>query len=113
MKPGDIVLIRFPYTNLKAGKLRPALLVAIAPGYHKDLLLALITSRVHQAVPDFDEIIEPDDSDFKKTGLKVRSVIRLGRLATVDASVIDARLGEVGNKHMVSVKRRLGAWLHI
>jgi hypothetical protein len=32
MKPGDIVLIRFPKTDLQAGKLRPALIVAITPG---------------------------------------------------------------------------------
>ena len=112
MKPGDIVLIRFPQTDLQAGKLRPALVVAIAPGRYEDVLLALITSRVYQAVPDFDEIIEPNDSDFDATGLKSRSVVRLARLATVDASVINARLGEVGSHRMVSVRRRLGAWLH-
>ena len=41
MKPGDVVLIRFPQTDLLIGKLRPALVVAIAPGRHADLLLAL------------------------------------------------------------------------
>lgn len=47
MKPGDIVLIRFPQADLTAGKLRPALIVAIAPDRHADLLLALITSSSH------------------------------------------------------------------
>ena len=32
MKPGDIVLIRFPQADLKSGKLRPALIIAISPG---------------------------------------------------------------------------------
>ncbi|MCP5099134.1 MAG: type II toxin-antitoxin system PemK/MazF family toxin [Chloroflexi bacterium] len=67
MKPGDIVLIRFPQTDLKAGKLRPALIVAVAPGRHSDLLLALITSRTSQAVPKFDEIIETSDPDYQAT----------------------------------------------
>ena len=111
MKPGDIVLIRFPQTDLQSGKLRPALVVAVAPGRHEDLLLALITSRVHQAVPKFDEIIGLNDQDFAQTGLKVRSVIRLGRLATVDKAVINARLGAVGESRMDLVRRRLGAWL--
>jgi mRNA interferase MazF len=44
MKPGDIVLIRFPQADLLEGKLRPALTLAVAPGSHPDLLLALITS---------------------------------------------------------------------
>ena len=31
MKPGDIVLIRFTQADLKQGKLRPALVIAISP----------------------------------------------------------------------------------
>ncbi len=30
MKAGDIVLVRFPQADLKAGKLRPALVIAIS-----------------------------------------------------------------------------------
>ena len=80
MKPGDLVLIRFPQADLKQGKLRPALVVAISPSRHPDLLLALISSRLHQATPGFDEIINTSDTDFITTGLKVASLIRLGLL---------------------------------
>ncbi len=45
MKPGDIVLIRFPQADLKLGKLRPALIIAISASPHGDLLIALISSR--------------------------------------------------------------------
>ena len=38
MKPGDIVLIHFPQTDLQAGKLRPALVVASTPGRYADVL---------------------------------------------------------------------------
>lgn len=75
MKAGDIVLIRFPQADLIAGKLRPALTLAVTPGSHADLLLALITSRDHQAVPQFDEILDPTEVDFEMSGLKTRSVI--------------------------------------
>ena len=54
MNVGDIVLIRFPQADLKQGKLRPALVVAISPSRHPDLLLALISSQLHQATPNFD-----------------------------------------------------------
>jgi mRNA interferase MazF len=57
MKPGEVVLIRFPQTNLHSGKLRPALVIAIAPGRYDDVLLALVSSRINQAIPNFDEII--------------------------------------------------------
>ena len=59
MTPGDIVLIRFPQADLKIGKLRPALVVATAPGPYPDFLLAMISSRTDQAIPNFDEIISP------------------------------------------------------
>ena len=64
MKAGDTVLIRFPQADLRAGKLRPALVVATVPGRHMDLLLVLITSRLYQAVPGFDEIIAEDEPDL-------------------------------------------------
>ena len=111
MKPGDIVLIRFPRTDLTTGKLRPALIVAIASGRHSDLLLALITSRTHQAVPQFDEIIDPSDSDYKTTGLKARSVVRLARLTSVEASIVSARLGQVSAKRLQQIRNRLVTWL--
>ena len=39
MNVGDIVLISFPQEDLKQGKLRPALVVAISPSRHPDLLV--------------------------------------------------------------------------
>jgi len=111
MKSGDVVLIRFPQADLHIGKLRPALVVAIAPGRHADLLLALISSRTYQAVPQFDEIIDPSDSDYAATGLKVRSVVRLARLASVETSIISARLGNISSERLQQIIERLTDWL--
>ncbi len=38
MKPGDIVLIRFPQADLKQGKFRPALVIAISPSAIADIV---------------------------------------------------------------------------
>ena len=111
MKPGDIVLVQFPQTNLQAGKLRPALVIANTPGQHPDLLLALITSQVHQAVPNFDEIIDPTDPDYRSTRLKARSVVRLARLTTAETTVISARLGAISKTRLANIRQRLSAWL--
>jgi mRNA interferase MazF len=111
MKPGDIVLIRFPQADLKLGKLRPALVIAISPGRHRDLLLALISSRLHQATVGFDEIINTSDSDYITTGLKAASLIRLGRLTSVESSVINARLGNISPERLIRIKNLLINWL--
>lgn len=111
MKPGDIVLIRFPQADMTSGKLRPALVVAIAPGRHADLLLTLITSRAYQAIPEFDEIIETSDDDYADSGLKVRSVIRLARLTSIEESVVNARLGNISPHRLEQIRQRLIGWL--
>lgn len=111
MKPGDLVLLRFPQTDLQQGKLRPALVIAIAPGRHADVLLALVTSRTYQAVAGFDEVVEPTDPDFSLTRLKTRSVIRLARLATVEPGVIAAKLGGISPDRLARVRGRLVSWL--
>lgn len=111
MNPGDLVLIRFPQADLKAGKLRPALVVAIAPGQHADVLLALVSSKTYQAVPEFDEIIDPADADYANSGLKVRSVVRLARLVSIEPSVINARLGNISPERLRYLRNRLANWL--
>jgi mRNA interferase MazF len=111
VKPGDIVLIRFPQTNLTPGNLRPALVLAVTPGDQADLLLAMITSRVYQAVPALDEIIAPSDADYPISGLKARSVVRLTRLATITPAVINARLGQISPSRLRQMRNRLSDWL--
>lgn len=111
MIPGDVVLIRFPQSDLQAGKLRPALVVAITPGKYGDLLLAAISSRLYQAVAGVDEIIYPSDTDFAQTHLKVASVIRASRLATVESSVIDAHLGRISSDRLQRIKAQIVSWL--
>ncbi len=111
MKPGDVVLLRFPQVDLAAGKLRPALVVAMAPGEYPDLLLAMISSHITQAIPQFDDIIELTDSDYARSGLKVRSVIRLARLATVESTAVSARLGNISLSRLAQLRKRLCEWL--
>lgn len=111
MKSGDVVLIRFPHADLQIGKLRPALVVAVAPGRYDDVLLALISSRTYQAVTGFDEIINPSDADYRTAGLKAASVVRLARLASVESAVINARLGRISPERMQQIIARLVDWL--
>lgn len=40
----------------------------------------MISSQLNQEVPGFDEIITPDDPDFKDSGLKMSSLIGIGRV---------------------------------
>ena len=107
MKPGDIILVEFPKTDLTKGKLRPALVLALMPGRHGDALLAMISSKTHQFVVGFDILISETDPGFSTTGLKSTSVIRLTRLATVEKRLIVAKLGEIDRRRLVTIYDRL------
>ena len=89
---GQVVLFRFPQTNLTEAKPRPALLLGKIPGAYEDWLLCMISTQLHHYVPGFDEIARAGDADFASSGLKQESVIRVGRLeenVTAQASGAD------------------------
>ena len=97
-KSGQLVLFRFPQTDLLPGKLRPALLLAPLPSGRHDWLVCMISTQIAQAAPGVDEIININDADFAKTGLKSASVIRLTRLAVVSDSIFTGLIGQISQR---------------
>ncbi len=110
-KPGQVVLFRFPQTDLEDGKLRPALLLGKLPGEYDDWLICMISSQTRQYITDFDEIVQNNDADFTQSGLKVPSVIRIGRLAVVSGDVLLGAIGEILPERLVRIKQKLSGWL--
>jgi len=108
---GQIILFRFPQTDLEAGKLRPALLLGKLPGDYDDWLICMISSQTRHCIPQFDELIQEQDSDFPHSGLKGASVIRVGRLAVVEGSVLLGAIGQISPERLRRIKNHLAAWL--
>ena len=108
---GQVVVFRFPQTDLEEGKLRPALLLGKLPGNYDDWLICMISSQTHQYVSGFDEIVLDEDNDFGESGLKVPSVIRVGRLAVVSGEVLIGSIGQVSSERLSRVKKNLSDWL--
>ena len=107
MTPGEIVLLRLPQPDLLPGKLRPVLVLSELPGPFGDVLVCGISSRLHQAVPQWDEQLTPADPDFTTSGLKVASVIRLNWLAAVSPSVRVGTLGTLAPERLSRLRQRL------
>ena len=74
---GKIVLIPFPFTDLTATKLRPALVLYEG---EKDVVVAFISSRTDKPKP-VDITINEKNAEFKHTGLKLTSTIKLDKVA--------------------------------
>lgn len=108
---GEVVVIKYPFSDLSQTKLRPALLLGKLPGEHDDWLVCMISSRVRQQIDGFDEVIEEDDADFGSSGLKTASVIRIGRLLVVEGKLLPGALGTVSTERLQRVRSRLAAWL--
>jgi mRNA interferase MazF len=108
---GQIVLFRFPHTDLDEGKLRPALLLGRLPGEYEDWLICMVSSQTRHFIEGFDEIIREEDPDFSGSGLKVESVIRAGRLAAVDGDILLGAIGQVLPERFQRVKKNLAGWL--
>ena len=105
------MLFRFPRADLAEGKLRPALLLGKLPGEYDDWLICMVSSQVHHILPGFDEIVYEDDTDFASSGLKVTSVIRIARLAVVEAGILVGATGQISFERLQRIKSHLAEWL--
>lgn len=108
---GQIVLFRFPQADGEQGKLRPALLLGRLPGEYDDWLICMVSSQLRHYLAGFDEIVHAEDDDFMASGLKVASVIRVGRLAVVSGDVLLGAIGQIAESRLRRIKQRLAEWL--
>jgi mRNA-degrading endonuclease toxin of MazEF toxin-antitoxin module len=103
---GDVVLTRFPFTDLTGAALRPAVVVSQGQ-IGQDLVLIAISSVVRGALAPTDYTVERTHPEFTLTGLRVTSVLRVHKLAAVERSVIVRRLGWLGPQLQAEVDRIL------
>ena len=102
-----IVLVPFPFDDLTGTKLRPALCLTDPIGIYDHLVICFITSQVAKATESSDLPILAIDSDFKSTGLKTDSAIRLHRLVTIPLYLIHRQLGILPVTYQQLVEKKL------
>lgn len=93
MTPGDVVLVRFPFTEIAAAKKRPALVLARVARSARNRLavLAMITSQVEALRLDGDVLL----TEWRAAGLLHPSLLRLAKIATVDEDLIEKPIGRL------------------
>jgi mRNA interferase MazF len=110
MQRGDVVLVRFPFTDLSGSKRRPAVVLA---EYPPDVIVAFISSVI-PSMPELSNVIlRPSSHSFAATGLKVASVIRLRKIATLEQSLVTRQLGQLDLAVLTAVDEALLAGLGI
>jgi mRNA interferase MazF len=111
IREGQIVLFEFPTVNGSGAKLRPALVLRRLPGPYPDWLICMISSQLSQGIADFDEVIDQEAPDWMKSGLKIPSLIRIGRITVVNESILIGSIGKVDPDRLNRIKRKLSDWL--
>lgn len=83
---GDIVLLKFPFTDGKSFKKRPALVLT---DMDNDILVCRITSKVYNTEFDFNI------DNWQNVGLKLPSTVRIHKLATLNKELLDKKIGKL------------------
>lgn len=94
---GTVVLVRFPFSDLSASKLRPAVVLAVLD--RGDSVLVQITSNPYADV----HAVEVTDADFASGGLDRTSYARPGKLFTANESLVARSVGTLAPDHTEAV----------
>ncbi len=99
MKKGDIVLIPFPFTNLKGFKKRPAVILYKD---NFDIVVTFLTTKLKWS-EQTDVLLKPDkDNRLKKT-----SLIRTNKLATLEVDLIIGKIGKLSKNNLSELDNKL------
>lgn len=102
MNAGDIILVKFPFTNLTSDKKRPALVIGVVPFGQSEFLItvAMITSQIEAIQLQGDVILK----DWKNAQLLHPSLVRLSKVATIESQLVDKALGVLSSKDQKEVQ---------
>jgi mRNA interferase MazF len=89
MIAGDVVLIRFPFSDLSGAKLRPVVVVAVA-GPEEFIACQITSKRIGDR-----RAIELTGKTFAQGGLRVDSYVRPWKLFTSDRKAVVKRVARL------------------
>ena len=102
----EVVLVRYPFSNLSGSKVRPAVVVNAAHISH-DVIIVPLTSKVSSLLADEFVLL-----DWKIAGLNVPSATKRG-LYTVHQSLVMKSIGKLSDIDASSLEDSLRDWLDL
>lgn len=94
MKPGDIILIDFPFTTSDKSKVQPAVVIALTQDKYRDIVICAISSVVPKKISHREILIKKSDDAFSASGLRVNSVVKIDRIATLRRQDVITKIGK-------------------
>ena len=97
-KTGDIVLVKFPFTNLKKSKKRPVLIVK-SQNDLDDIVCFQITSNPKQS-----NLLNIENNDLDNSSLSLKSYIKYDKCFTINTEIIDKPIAKVNSDLLDKLK---------
>ena len=100
----DVVLVRYPFTDLSGSKVRPAVVVSSAHA-SQDVIIVPLTSRTASLLEGEFEL-----SQWQAAGLNVPTAVKRG-LYTVHETLVLRKVGSLAAGDMARLRHSLQSWL--
>ena len=100
----DVILVRYPFTDLASAKVRPAVVVS-PPHAAQDILVVPLTSRMATLLPGEFALV-----DWSAAGLHVPTAVKRG-VFTVHERLVVRAIGSLSPEDAARLDDALGRWL--
>ena len=110
-KQGDVVLLSFPFTDLTAAKHRPAVVISTEAFNirQRDVMVLAMTSQIPPTLSPEDYRLSSEDQQL--AGLPKPSIVKCGKLLTIDQRLIRKALGHLPEPTLHQLRQRLSTIL--
>src|SRR5262249_11870520 len=114
MNKWDVVVLSYPFTDLSATKVRPALVIS-PDSYNRtsqDAVFILITTNTSRRGP-FDLLVETLHPEFTVAGLRFDSAVRIDKIFTLSKKLVVRTIGRFGPELVRRVDKQLRLFLEL
>lgn len=101
---GEVVLVRYPFSDLSGAKVRPAIVVS-TPHISKDIFIVPLTSRTVSLFPG-EFVLK----DWVQAGLNVTTAVKRG-IYTVQQSLVVHKVGRLSDRDNQDLDDALRVWI--
>lgn len=102
---GDVLVVEFPFSDLKNVKRRPILVLKVPKG--EDIIAIQITGSSYNKFVEIPLL----DNDFKQGGLKRNSFIRVDKIASIERSLIKYKVGSLKREKFCKIIDKVCSFL--
>jgi mRNA interferase MazF len=101
---GEIILVRYPFSDLSGSKIRPAVVINSAHS-SEDLIILPLTSKTKSLLSG-EFILK----DWNQAGLNVETAVKRG-IYTIHQNLVVRRVGRLSNSDIAGLDQALRQWL--